>query len=68
MDRVEQRSVREVIGVVVARLRIDLMAAATKQKRGTRKVSDDKAKYALQLFSEGSLFTAKFPAGLRAVR
>ena len=62
-------AVREVIDDIVARLRIDLPAAAGKASRGGGKqLCDDKAKHVLELFRTGRLFTSRFSTGLQAVR
>ena len=57
--------IRELIDVVVARLRIDLPAII---KFVARTVKDDKAKQVASLFADGELFSPKWPVGLKPVR
>ena len=57
--------VRELIDVVVARLRIDLPAIF---KQLARTVTDERGKQVSNLFAAGELFSQKRPVGLEPVR
>ena len=56
---------RELIDVVVARLRIDLPHIS---RSLARTVIDHKAKQVTNLFAGGELFSAPWPVGIDAVR
>ena len=60
-------TVREVLDTAVSQLRMDLKITRN-ARAAKKKVSDDKAKYALQLFCDGSLFTASSFMGVIPVR
>ena len=57
--------VRELIDVVVAKLRIDLPEIF---KRTATTVKDKRGKHASNLFATGELFSQKWPVGLEPVR
>ena len=57
--------VRELIDVVVARLRIDLPAIC---KLVARTVKDERGKQVSNLFAAGELFSPKWSVGLEPVR
>ena len=63
----QARLVFEVMEVVIARLRIDLIASLKHTKRS---YPDDKAKLAARMFADGELFRSglRFPTGIETVR